>query len=91
MDSNEIRDIQSIELDLLAGNVTIGLIDEYNEAIRREARAEALREAADMAVAWYRQGQIIPAHKESYAIKSLRAAILADEPAQDDGKPEEKP
>lgn len=44
------------------------------------------RECADRAVAWYRAGQLIPAHKESFAIKQLRAAILGVEPARDDGK-----
>ena len=42
-------------------------------------RATILAEAAERAVAWYRQGQIIPAHKESYAIKQLRAAIMEAE------------
>ena len=51
--------------------------------IRAEARAEAMKEAADRAVTWYRQGQLIPAHKDSFAIKQLRAAILADEPKED--------
>ena len=58
-------------------------ISEMNEElyrVRAEARAEALKEAADRAVTWYRQGQLIPAHKDSFAIKQLRAAILADEP-----------
>lgn len=38
-------------------------------------RAATLKEAADRAVAWYRSGQIIPAHMESFSIKTLRAAI----------------
>lgn len=54
-------------------------------SVRAEARAEALLKAAERAVAWYRKGQIIPAHINSYAIKELRAAILADEPKERDG------
>ena len=41
-------------------------------------RAATLKEAADRAEAWYRSGQIIPAHTNSLAIRELRAAIEGD-------------
>ncbi len=65
-------------------NTTLALA-QFLDRIRAEARAEALRDAADRAIAWYRAGQLIPAHKESFAIKGLRAAILADKPNDRDG------
>ena len=62
-------------------NACAGMADPEAEIAR--IRAEALKEAADRAVTWYRQGQLIPAHKDSFAIKQLRAAILADEPKEE--------
>ena len=49
--------------------------DELAEAIiDRDERI--IRECADKAEAWYRSGQMIPAKKETYDIKQLRAAIM---------------
>jgi len=51
------------------------------EAIRREARADALQEAADRAMMWWYEGD--KAMTEMNQINSLRAAILGDEPSQE--------
>jgi len=48
----------------------IALLDSY--------RASILKEAADRAVAWYRSGQLIPAHTNSLAVRELHAAIEGD-------------
>jgi hypothetical protein len=53
------------------------------EAIRRGARAEALKEAADRAMMWWYEGD--KAMTEMNQINSLRAAILSAEPAPDRG------
>ena len=76
--------LYQIHWERLVGHIAV-YREEIETRIRAEARAEALREAAERAVSWYRSGQIIPAHKESYSIKQLRTAILADEPKEERG------
>lgn len=49
------------------------------QAAIEEAVREALEKAAERAVAWYRSGQLIPAHLESFSIKTLRTTILGEE------------
>lgn len=66
----------------------LALLEDRHPELVRKAREEMARKCADAAIAWYRSGQLIPAHTESFSIKTLRAAILQAEPAQDDGKPE---
>ena len=105
MGSNEIREAYAtiraflnkcINVQIHGAMDALGALDALStidpEAIRREARAEALREAAEMAVAW----QVDLCKRDDWHCEcctecnQLRYAILADEPAQDDGKPEEK-
>jgi len=76
------------DLDLLAAEVK--RLNSEMQTIRQEAKAEALREAAERAVAWLqdpeRNEMLSPACGKDKSIRrreNLRAAILADDPTED--------
>lgn len=51
-------------------------IESFASDRERKVREETARKCAEAAIAWYRSGQLIPAHTESFSIKTLRAAIM---------------
>lgn len=71
-----MRSIEEIGAFLLRDG-TIELLDEYAEAIRAEAQAEALKKAAERAVAWF-----VTPFSYGNEEAELRAAILDDEPKE---------
>jgi hypothetical protein len=64
---------------LLFAYQTIGNYERKTDTIRAEARAEALQDAADRAIAWYQERQVVPTTFETRYMKELRAAITQEE------------